>query len=412
MRPVDFHSLGLHPRILKGLKYLGYNKPTPVQVEAIPPAVQGKDVIARSETGSGKTAAFMLPIAHRLLSDQLRKERSPRALVLLPTRELAIQSLEIFHKLERGLRLRAIALYGGVSTVNQAKEIKKGVDLVASTPGRLIDLLERKLIDLGKIEVVVLDEVDRMLDMGFLPDVRRILSYLPEGRQNLVFSATLPKPARDLIDPIMHEPVHVRIGEHKSMPIELKHAAYSTASDRKPELVARLLSDPEVRKALIFVSTRRDAEKLYHTLGRNGVACDRLHSDRSQSQRLNALEMFSKRRIPVLIATDVAARGLDIRSVSHVIHYDVQVEAESYLHRAGRTARAESAGISWSLVAPEEEKKFAAMEHALKLRIDRIKITGFDVALQAKRPFKSRRDPFTRSDKSGPRKSPRRYPWQ
>ena len=377
---MSFDSLGLHPSILKGIHDLGYIRPTPVQQEAIPHVMAGKDVIAMAQTGTGKTAAFVLPILHSLMSRE-HKKKGIRALIVAPTRELAQQSMEQLQNLSRYVPLRGHAIYGGVPMNPQIRALSQGVDIISCTPGRLLDHVYEGRIDFGELEVLVLDEADRMMDMGFLPDIQKIISLLPTKRQNLIFSATMPEAIMKLAHQICQDPVKVQIGMRSSTPSGIRHAVYPVSHDQKTELLLRLLhQDKEngMSSVIVFTRTKSRAERLAQTLDRAGIRTSVIHGDRSQIQRMKALDQFKRGRSQVLVATDIAARGIDVKDISHVINFDVPSTPEDYIHRIGRTARAEATGDAFSLVSPDEEESIKDIERVINQRLPRVTLPDFN----------------------------------
>jgi len=349
---------------------MGFSEPTPIQTAALPDAVSGRDVLASAMTGSGKTAAFVLPILQRLID---RPGRLTRALVVTPTRELASQILEHIRELGRHTKIRSVAVFGGVKPGPQEKALRAGVDIVVACPGRLLDHMRQPWLRFDQLEVLVLDEADRMLDMGFLPDVRRILARLPERRQTMLFSATLPHPIVTLSRDLLTDPVRLGI-EHKAKPATgVRQAALSVHEQDKKELLLSMLGS-EVRNALVFTRTKHRANRLASYLDRSGVACDRIHGNRSQSQREKALAAFKSGQIRVLVATDVVSRGIDVEALSHVINFDVPNQPEDYVHRVGRTARAGATGDALTFVSPAEEGGMRAIERTVGRRIDRRRV--------------------------------------
>ncbi len=375
---MTFDDLKLHENILKGIRHIGFTVPTPIQEQAIPAILSGRDVIASAQTGSGKTAAFVLPILHRLLSTP-RMKPGIRTLILSPTRELALQSTDHLKKLSSFVPLRGEAIFGGVPMAPQISAMKQGLDIISATPGRLLDHTYEGRIDYGQIEVFVLDEADRMMDMGFFPDVKRILSFLPPKRQNLIFSATIPDEVMELTKQICEDPVVVRIGGSSARPPStIRQVLYPVSRDQKPELLLRVLKDgAHDWSVIIFTRTKLGADKLWKTLERAGIRTSLIHGDRSQPQRLHAIDYFRQGKTQVLVATDVAARGLDIEDVSHVVNFDVPEVPEDYIHRIGRTARAGESGDALTLVAPDEEELVTEIEKALKQTLERVKIPNF-----------------------------------
>ena len=375
-----FKQLELHPRLLEGIAGLGFTKPTPIQAQAIPPALAGRDILACAATGSGKTAAFLLPIAHHLIE---RPRGTTRALVLTPTRELAAQILEDFRDLAGRTRLTGAAVHGGVAMSPQVEAFRRGVDVMVATPGRLLDHFRSPHGRLPGLEYLVLDEADRMLDIGFLPDIRRVLQHLPKNRQTLFFSATMPPPIVQLTRELLRDPVTVNLHRHAKPASGISHAAYPVLQTLKAGLLLALLKRGGVRQALVFTRTKHRANRLTAYLVRNGIQAERIHGNRSQSQRTAALAGFRKGRHRVLVATDIAARGIDIEALGHVVNFDVPTVADDYIHRVGRTARAELTGTALTLVSPEEESTWRAIERAVGTRIERVTVPEFDYAERA-----------------------------
>jgi ATP-dependent RNA helicase RhlE len=349
---LPFSHFKLHPDLLRGLKDLGFARPTPIQAEAIPPALEGRDLLACAMTGSGKTAAFLLPILHQLIG---RPRGSTRALVLTPTRELAAQIAEDLTTLAVHTPLTTAPVFGGVGMGPQEHAFRVGVDVIVGTPGRLLDHFRAPYAKLGGLEFLVLDEADRMLDMGFLPDIRRVLRHLPKRRQTLFFSATMPPPIAALSKEMLHDPATINL-ERRSMPATgITQAIYPVPHHLKTGLLLALLERGEVRDALVFTRTKHRADRLSRSLEQGRVKVQRIHGNRSQAQRTEALAGFKSGKYQVLVATDIAARGIDVTALGHVINYDVPGQAEDYIHRVGRTDRAELTGSAFTLVAPEEE---------------------------------------------------------
>ena len=400
---MPFDQLGLHPNILKGITEIGFTKPTPVQEQAIPPILAGKDVIATAQTGTGKTAAFMLPILHRLLAKP-RTKKGVRALVLSPTRELALQSTDHLKKLSRYVPLRGEAIFGGMSMQPQINALKQGLDIISATPGRLLDHVYEGRIDFGTLEVFVLDEADRMMDMGFMPDVQRIISLLPPRRQNLIFSATISDEIMKLSNKICKDPAIIRVGGSSRPPSKIKQLLYPVAREQKTELVLRLLNDgAHMSSVIIFTRTKIGADRLSQTLQRNNIRTSTIHGDKSQNQRLHALQHFKQGKSQVLVATDVAARGIDIQDVTHVINFDVPHNPEDYVHRIGRTARAEAEEDALTLVSPDEEEFMIAIEKEVKQKINRVTLPDFVYKQSTHRPQASR--PHGGGHRGGPPRS-------
>jgi ATP-dependent RNA helicase RhlE len=374
-QPKTFEQLGLDPILLRAIKALGYESPTPIQREGIPPLLAGRDVIGTAQTGSGKTAAFLLPILQRLYRQPAGRTR---VLILTPTRELAAQIEKALHDLGRGGRVRGKAVYGGVGMGPQQDALRGGVDVVVATPGRLLDHMERRNVDFRGLQVLVLDEADRMLDMGFLPDVRRIIGPLPTDRQTLLFSATMSSEVEGLARGILRNPVRISVSPPHRPPTTIRHEAYPVPQHLKTQLLVRLLGREDMLSVLVFVRTKRRADRVSRQVEQAGFSVARIHGDRSQSQREAALGGFRDGRHQVLIATDVAARGIDVLGITHVINYDVPSVAIDYVHRVGRTARAEAQGEAITLTAPEEESDFRAIEQILGKPIPRVTFPDFN----------------------------------
>jgi ATP-dependent RNA helicase RhlE len=372
---MPFSHLGLHADLLRGVRELGFTRPTPIQEAAIPPALAGRDVLAGAMTGSGKTAAFVLPILHRLSS---KPRGTTRALVLTPTRELAAQIAEHLEALAVHTPLSGAAVFGGVGMGPQEHAFRRGVDVLIATPGRLLDHFRFPYARLHGLEVLVLDEADRMLDMGFLPDIRRILRHLPAKRQTLFFSATLPPPIVTLARQMLHDPATIDIERKAAPAVGITHAAYPVSAELKSALLVELLKRGEIRSVLAFTRTKHRANRLADYLARHGVSAGRIHGNRSQAQRTLALDAFKRGRCRVLVATDIAARGLDIDELSHVVNFDVPNSPEDYVHRVGRTARAEATGDAFLFVSPEEENDLRGIERAVGRRLPRVTLPGFD----------------------------------
>lgn len=367
-----FTALGLSDALAFGVQEMGYLEPTPIQKGAIPIVLQGGDVIGSAQTGTGKTAAFALPIIQRLGG-----HGALRCLILEPTRELALQVEDAFQKFAKFTDLRVTIVYGGVGYGKQVEDLRRGMDILAATPGRLLDHLEQGNCSLDDIEIVVLDEVDRMLDMGFLPDVRRIVQKCPKARQTLFFTATLPPELEQLAGWALNNPVKVEIGRQRSPAETVSHAFYPVVAAQKFDLLQLLLEQTEFKSVLIFSRTRMGADRIAHRLQGSGHSVGVLHSDRSQRERIEALDGFKSGKFEVLVATDIAARGLDIAGVSHVINYDVPENAEDYVHRIGRTGRAQATGDAFTLVTEEDVRDARSIERYMGLAVERKKIEGF-----------------------------------
>jgi ATP-dependent RNA helicase RhlE len=379
---LPFQALKLHPHLLRGLKELGFARPTPIQAQAIPPALAGRDVLASATTGSGKTAAFLLPIVHQLID---RPRGVTRALVLTPTRELAAQILEDLNDLAVHTPVTGAAVYGGVGMGPQEHAFRSGVDVIVATPGRLLDHFRRPYAKLGGLAHLVLDEADRMLDMGFLPDIRRILRHVPSRRQTLFFSATMPEPIGALAREMLRDPEAAQLVRQAAPAVGITQAVYPVPQELKAALLAALLARGEIRDALVFTRTKHRADRLASFLAREGVKTARIHGNRSQSQRTQALAGFKQGRFQVLVATDIAARGIDVDSLGHVVNFDVPAVPEDYVHRVGRTARAEATGDAFTFVSPQEDADLARIERAIGKRLPRVTVPDFDYGARPER---------------------------
>ena len=372
---MSFAEFGLRTELLQATQRMGFEHPTPIQRAAIPPLMQGRDVLATAVTGSGKTAAFLLPILHDLLG---KRRGTTRALVVAPTRELAAQIAEHLRDLAGHSGLTGAAVYGGVAMGPQEHAFRKGVDVLIATPGRLLDHFQYPYARLDGIEYLVLDEADRMLDMGFLPDIRRVLQHLPKRRRTLLFSATLPAPIVELANDLLENPVALNI-ERKSAPAAgITHTVYPVPHELKSHLLLELLRQGSPRSVLAFTRTKHRANRLADFLEKHGVACARIHGNRSQAQRTEALAGFKKGQFPVLVATDIAARGIDVEALGLVVNFDVPHLPEDYIHRVGRTARVEATGDAYTFVSPDEEGGLRAIERHIGKRLPRQRIAGFD----------------------------------
>ena len=374
---MPFSRFPLHADLLRGVKELGFTRPTPIQEQAIPPAAEGRDVLACAMTGSGKTAAFVLPILQRLIG---KPRGATRALILTPTRELAAQIHAHFEQLSVHTPVTAAAVFGGVGMGPQEHALRSGVDVIVATPGRLLDHFRHAYARLTRLEVLVLDEADRMLDMGFLPDIKRVLAQLPKKRQTLFFSATMPHEIVALSREMLHDPVRIDL-ERKSAPaIGITQAVYPCARELKSALLVELLKRDIVADAIVFTRTKHRANRLAEYLARNGVSTARIHGNRSQAQRTLALAEFKQGKHRVLVATDIVARGIDVEDLSHVINFDVPADPDSYIHRVGRTARAEATGDAFTFVSPDEDHELQDIERRLGKRLPRVTLPGFDYA--------------------------------
>ncbi len=372
---MPFKTLGLHPPLVRAVKELGYAEPTPVQAGAVPPALAGRDVLATAQTGTGKTAAFLLPLLHRLID---LPRGSTRALVLSPTRELAEQTEAACRDLARHTDVRSALVVGGHPIAPQEKALRAGPDVVVATPGRLLDLLRRGTARLDRVTALVLDEADRMLDMGFLPDVKRIVARLPARGQTLLFSATLPPVIARLAGEILKNPAAVQIGRRSTAAVGITQAAYPVPQHLKTALLRHLLRETEMPSVLVFTRTKHGARKLARVVAADGFSVAELHSNRSPAQRTRAMDGFRRGEFQVLVATNVAARGLDVDHITHVVSTDVPDVPEDYVHRIGRTGRAGAEGDAFVLVSPEEEPSLARIERQVGHRLPRVTLPDFD----------------------------------
>ena len=373
----NFDPLNLHPQLLKGIHHMGFLKPTAVQAQVIPLILEGRDLIGCAQTGTGKTAAFVLPILHKLLEKPGHKH--VRALIVAPTRELALQSMDHLKGLSRFVSLRGTAIFGGVPMRPQIQAVQRGVDIISATPGRLLDHIGQGFISLSNVEVFVLDEVDQMLDMGFLPAIQKIVRLLPAQRQNLAFSATLSSEMSSLVHKILVKPVTIQVGQRATVPAGIRHAVYPVSRHLKSELLLEILKGQGFDSVLVFTRTRSSADRLSRKLEKLNLRVSVLHGDRSQSQRLRALDQFRERRTQIMVATDVAARGIDVDDITHVINYDVPATPETYMHRIGRTARGDDAtGDAFTLMDRDEESIVRDIERMLKKTLPRVTLPNFD----------------------------------
>lgn len=371
---MNFDSFSFHPRINAGISGAGYSTPTPIQLRAIPPILDGRDVLGLAQTGTGKTAAFVLPILQRLLKGPRGRLR---ALIISPTRELAEQTHTAITGLARQTGLRSLTIYGGVGAQPQIKGLRAGTEIVVACPGRLLDLMGQRVVDLSAVETVVLDEADHMFDMGFLPDIRRILSALPKPRQTLLFSATMPGEIRSLAKEFLRQPVTVEVGD--SRPVEtVGHAMYRVDQTRKVELLLEILRQSGSEKVLVFTRTKHRAKKLARQLIKAGLPATSLQGNLSQNQRQRAMDSFRSGRVQVLVATDIAARGIDVSRISHVINYDMPDTAIAYTHRIGRTGRMTRRGTALSLATQDDLPMVRTIERLLGRTLERRRFAGFE----------------------------------
>jgi ATP-dependent RNA helicase RhlE len=373
---MHFSEFNLSQSLQKALGAMGYVEPTPIQVQAIPPGLEGRDVIGCAQTGTGKTAAFLLPALQRLLNDQ-RKTKNPRVVVLAPTRELVIQVAGEARKLAGRTPLRIAAIYGGAKMQPQITRLRRGVDVIIATPGRLQDHMRRRNVNFKDLQVLVLDEADRMLDMGFLPDIKQIVNRMPRQRQTMLFSATMSAPVMALTRQFQQEPVVIEIS--KAVPPEaIRQALYPVPKHLKTQLLVALLKQKDVDSMLVFTATKQEADIVTRQLTEAGISVACIHGDFRQRERLAALEGFRAGKHQVLVATNIAARGLDVEGISHVINYDVPEHAEDYVHRIGRTARHEAEGDAITLVTPDDEPLIYRIEHLLGRKLERKTLPDFD----------------------------------
>jgi ATP-dependent RNA helicase RhlE len=374
---MSFSSLGLGPKLLQSITDVGYSTPTPIQNAAIPHVLAGRDLIGIAQTGTGKTAAFVLPILERL-SKNSQPGRHPRALIVAPTRELAAQIEENVQLLGRAMRVRCATVFGGVGERPQIDALRRGVDVLVATPGRLIDLMGSNHVSLRDVQIAVLDEADRMLDMGFLPQIRRIVKTLPQQRQTLLFSATLSKDIEKVTAEFLSNPETVEIGRRSNPADSVEQYLYPVPKSRKIDLLIHLLRDSSLDSVLVFSRTKHGADKIVRKLQAAKIAAAALHSNRSQGQRTAALDAFKSGRARVLVATDIASRGIDVEGISHVINFDFPMHPEDYVHRIGRTGRADAVGDAISFVTNEDESSVRDLEKMTKKSVQRKRVEGFD----------------------------------
>jgi ATP-dependent RNA helicase RhlE len=376
---MSFSNLGLAAELLRAVEAQGYTEPTAIQQQAIPPVLAGRDVLASAQTGTGKTAAFMLPLLQRLGADpEFHKDRRPAVLVLTPTRELAAQVAESARDYGRHLKVRTTTIFGGVSIRPQISELQRGVDIVVATPGRLLDHMQQRTIDLRVVKTVVLDEADRMLDMGFIRDIRRILSTLPKERQTLMFSATFSPEIRKLADDFLRNPQEVAATPKNTAAERVEQIVWPVEKARKRELLSHRIGAGNWRQVLVFTRTKHGADRLSKQLIQDGLNAAAIHGNKSQNARTRALAEFKAGKIRVLVATDIAARGLDIERLPHVVNFELPEVPEDYVHRIGRTARAGEDGQAVSLVSPDEQKQLKAIERLLRTELRREVVSGYE----------------------------------
>jgi ATP-dependent RNA helicase RhlE len=385
---LSFAELDLAPEVLQAVRDAGYTHPTPIQQQAIPLALAGRDLIGLAQTGTGKTAGFTLPIIHNLISAPLGDDSGEpvhrvRVLILTPTRELAAQVEESFRKYGKFTSLRVVPIFGGVGIEPQSKALRAGVDVVVATPGRLLDHMERQNVVFDELEVLVLDEADRMLDMGFAPQLNRIVSEIPPYRQTLLFSATMPPEVESLARKYLRKPVVVQVGRRSEAVSTVTHAVYPVPRERKTTLLVELLKQSAMDSVLIFTRTKHGADRVVSALEDAGIAATAMHADKSQGERTRALEDFKSGKIRVLVATDIAQRGLDVFGITHVINYDVPQQPEDYVHRIGRTGRAAATGDAYTFMSPDEIAMVRTIERTIGQQIPRISVPGYDFGTTA-----------------------------
>ena len=385
---LSFAELDLAPELLQAVRDAGYTHPTPIQQQAIPLALAGRDLIGLAQTGTGKTAGFTLPIVHNLISAPITDAKGEpahrvRVLILTPTRELAAQVEESFRKYGKYTQLRVVPIFGGVGIEPQSKALRRGVDVVVATPGRLLDHMERQNVSFNDLEVLVLDEADRMLDMGFAPQLNRIVSEIPPYRQTLLFSATMSPEVEALARTYLRKPVVVQIGRRSEAVSTVTHAVYPVPRERKTKLLVELLKQSNMDSVLIFTRTKHGADRVVGHLEDAGIAATAMHSDKSQGERTRALEDFKSGKIRVLVATDIAQRGLDVSGISHVINYDVPQQPEDYVHRIGRTGRAAATGDAYTFMSTDEIAMVRTIERMIGQQIPRISVPGYDFGTTA-----------------------------
>jgi ATP-dependent RNA helicase RhlE len=371
---ITFAELGLSDQMLRAIKDAGYSRPTPIQAQAIPLGLKGRDIMGLAQTGTGKTAAFTIPIVERLSEGPKRT----RALILTPTRELCQQVEESFRKYGRHSGLHVVSVYGGVGYEPQIKALRGGVDVIVATPGRLIDHLEKENVSFDQIEVLVLDEADRMLDMGFAPQIQKIIAQVDKYRQTLLFSATMPPEVEALARKYLRKPVVLQVGRRSAAALTVTHCVYPVPKDKKTALLAMLIKEHDMHSVLVFTRTKHGADRVVKHLEKEGIAADALHADKTQIQRTKALAEFKKGKTKVLIATDIAQRGLDISHITHVVNYDVPQQPEDYVHRIGRTGRAAKTGDAFTFMSADEIGMVRTIERMIGKPIPRISVPGYD----------------------------------
>jgi len=399
---MSFDTLGLSAKLLQAIGEQGYSEPTPVQRQAIPVILAGKDIMAGAQTGTGKTAGFTLPLLHRLSQSPIsRGQRPVRALILTPTRELAAQVGDSVKTYSRHLPLRSAVIFGGVSIGPQIAKLRRGVDILVSTPGRLLDHVGQKTVDLSNIDMLVLDEADRMLDMGFLPDIRRILALLPGNRQNMLFSATISAEIKQLADRLLNSPELIEVAWCNATAERIEQRIHPVDKNRKRALLSHMIDSGDWQRVLVFTRTKFTADRLAEQLEKDGLSATAIHGNKTQGARTRALAQFKNGRVRVLVATDIAARGLDIEQLPQVVNYELPNAAEDYVHRIGRTGRAGHEGEAISLVCADEYKLLGNIERLLKRKLPKVLVAGYEPELDI-RPAPNSKE---RNHRSQPRKS-------
>jgi ATP-dependent RNA helicase RhlE len=383
---MSFESFNLNTKVMAGVRSQGYITPTPIQLESIPAIMQGRDIIGQAQTGTGKTAAFVLPVLHRLMDFPRGRVRT---LIVSPTRELAEQTCETINVLARYTGIRCISIYGGVGMEQQNRALRRGVEIIVACPGRLLDHLLKGTIDLSQVEVLIIDEADRMFDMGFLPDIRNIVRCITRPHQTLLFSATMPDDIRRLVQEVLHDPLTIKIGH--SAPVEsVSHALFPVKPHLKTELLKEILRSTETKSVLVFTRTKHRVEKLSEQLLRSGYKVASLQGDMTQNKRQEALDGFRDGSLKILVATDIAARGLDVLSISHVINYDMPDTTDAYTHRIGRTGRVNNTGEAFTLVTGEDKAMIKELELIFKKPLETRKVPGFNYTAVDSRPSEGR----------------------
>jgi ATP-dependent RNA helicase RhlE len=395
---LNFEQFNLDPRLMQGIKNAGYETATPIQEAAIPAALRGRDIIGTAQTGTGKTAAFVLPILNKLLDGP---KGMPRVLIVTPTRELAEQINQVVHQLSVGTNIKSATIYGGVGADRQIKALRQGVEILVACPGRLLDLIQQRHAKMNRIEILVLDEADRMFDMGFLPDVKRIIKAVPEQRQTMLFSATFPAEVEQLAAHTLTEPQRIAMGISKPA-VTVTHALYPVPSHLKTGLLMKILKQISSDSVLVFVRTKHRADKVAKQIAHGGFRVTSLHGNRTQGQREHALHGFKSGHFPIMVATDIAARGLDIESITHVINYDMPDTADAYIHRIGRTGRAHRTGDAFTLITDEDKDMIRALERIMGGPIKRETLPDFDYTPPAPPRHPSERREGTRPARPAP----------